>query len=114
MKRVYDDYFQDMLSNAELALRFSEDASYETFIKDDKSVYAVIRAIEIIGEASQKIPPEIREKHPEIPWREISTMRNKLVHEYFGVNLQVVWQTIHEDLPMLIPALREALKKQNQ
>lgn len=67
MKRVYDDYLQDMLSNAERAIRFSEGANYDAFIKDDKSVYAVIRAIEIIGEASQKIPPEIREKYPEIP-----------------------------------------------
>jgi len=111
MKRVFDDYFREMLSNAERAIRFAKGADYDSFIKDEKSVYAVIRAIEIIGEASQKIPTEIREKHPEIPWRDISTMRNKLIHEYFGINLQVVWQTIHEDLPMLIPALRKALKK---
>ena len=111
MKRVYDDYLHDMLSNAERAIQFARGEEFDTFLKDDKSVYAVIRAIGIIGEASQKIPPEIREKHPEIPWREISTMRNKLIHEYFGINMQVVWQTIHEDLPMLIPALRKALKK---
>jgi len=111
MKRVYEDYLQDMLSNAERAIRFAKGADFDTFVKDDKSVYAVIRAIEIIGEAAQKVSPEIRERHPEIPWREISKMRNKLIHEYFGINMQVIWQTIHEDLPMLIPAPRKALKK---
>jgi uncharacterized protein with HEPN domain len=84
MKREYDDYLQDMLSNAKRAIQFAEGADFDAFMKDEKSVYAVIRAIEIIGEASQKIPSEVRDKHPEIPWREISTMRNKLIHEYFG------------------------------
>ena len=114
MKRVYIDYLQDMLSNAERAIQFAHGMSYEAFAKDEKTVYAIIRAIEIIGEASQKIPNEIRTKYPEIPWREVSAMRNKLVHEYFGINMEVVWQTIHDDLPMLVPALKEVLKKQSE
>jgi uncharacterized protein with HEPN domain len=114
MKRAYLDYLQDMLSNAERAVCFAEGLSYEAFKKDEKSVYAVIRAIEIIGEASAKIPKEVRVKYPGIPWREISGMRNKLIHAYFGINMEVVWQTIYEDLPMLIESLREVLKEQNQ
>ena len=110
MKREYEDYLNDMLENAEKALSFVEGLDYEGFRKDDKAVYAVIRAFEIIGEAARQIPEKVREKNPTIPWREISAMRNKLTHEYFGVNTEVVWRTLQEDLPVIIPALRKMLK----
>lgn len=112
MKRVYVDYLEDMLSNAERAVKFAEGMDYDHFAKDEKSVYAVIRAVEVIGEASLKIPNEVKNKYAGIPWREIASMRNKLVHDYFGINMQVVWQTIREDLPALISALRVALKEE--
>src|SRR5262245_7467379 len=101
MKREFEDYLHDMLENAQKALSCVEGLDYEGFRKDDKAVYAVIRAFEIIGEAARQIPEKIREKHPTIPWREISAMRNKLTHEYFGVNTEVVWKTVHEDLPVI-------------
>ena len=82
---------------------------YDDFCKDDKALYAVIRALEIIGEAARQIPEKVRENNPETPWREIAGMRNKLTHEYFGVNTKVVWRTVHEDLPVIIPALRKML-----
>jgi uncharacterized protein with HEPN domain len=110
MKREYEDYLRDMLENAEMALSFVEGLDYEGFRRDDKAVYAVIRAFEIIGEAARQIPENIREKNSNLPWREISAMRNKLTHEYFGVNIEVVWRTIQEDLPVIIPALRKMLK----
>ena len=109
MKRVYTDYLRDMLDNAEKALGFVKGIDFEEFKSDDKSVYAVIRAVEIIGEAARNIPEEIRGKYPEIPWREVAAMRNKLSHEYFGVNIQVVWKTTQEDLPALIPLLRSII-----
>jgi uncharacterized protein with HEPN domain len=71
MKREYEDYLQDMLENAEKALSFVEGLNYEGFRKDDKAVYAVIRAFEIIGEDARQIPESVREKNPDIPWREI-------------------------------------------
>ena len=110
MKREYEDYLNDMLENAEKALSFVEGLDYESFRKDDKAVYAVIRAFEIIGEAARQIPESIREKNTNIPWREISAMRNKLTHEYFGVNIEVVWRTVQEDLSVIIPALKRMLK----
>jgi uncharacterized protein with HEPN domain len=73
-------------------------------------VYAVIRAFEIIGEAARQIPENVRQSHPKIQWREIAAMRNKLTHEYFGVNTKVIWRTVHEDLPVIIPLLKKILE----
>jgi len=113
MKRAYMDYLQDMLENAERASQFTGGMSFESFSKDGKTVYAVIRAVEIIGEAARNVPENIRSKYPEIPWRDVAGMRNKLIHQYFGINMEVVWQTIHEDLPMLINSLEEILRREN-
>lgn len=109
MKREYEDYLNDMLENAEKALSFVQGLDYDGFCKDDKAMYAVIRAFEIIGEAARQIPEDVRDAHPEIQWREITGMRNKLTHEYFGVNTKVVWRTVQEDLPVIISELRKML-----
>jgi len=69
-----------------------------------------VRAVEIIGEAVKKIPDSIRKKYLEIPWREMAGMRDKLIHEYFGVNLQRVWRTVREDIPALKPLFEKILK----
>ena len=111
MKREYRDYLQDMLDSAERALNFVQGMEYDEFFEDDKSNYAVMRALEVIGEAAAKIPEDLRQANPEIPWREITAMRNKLMHEYFGANLEVVWKTVQEDLPIIIPVLHKMLKE---
>ena len=109
MKRQYDDYLDDMLENAEKAISFVDGMDFDGFCKDDKAMYAVIRAFEIIGEAARQIPDDVRKANPEIQWREITAMRNKLTHEYFGVNTKVVWRTVQEDLPVIISALRKII-----
>ncbi len=114
MSRVYIDYLRDMLENANRAIQFTEGMNFESFSKDEKTIYAVIRAVEIIGEATRNIPEEIRTKYPEIPWRDASDMRNKLVHRYFGINLEVIWQTLGEDLPMLAVALQEIIRREEK
>lgn len=111
MNREYSDFLRDMLENAQRAIQFTAGMEYETFAKDDKTIYAVIRAVEIIGEAAANIPEKVRSEYPGIPWREVKGMRNKLVHHYFGINVEVVWQTIHEDLPILITSLKHIPRK---
>ncbi|MEW6180287.1 MAG: DUF86 domain-containing protein [Chloroflexota bacterium] len=99
-----------MLENSRKALLFVEGVDFESFINDEKTLYAIIRAIEVIGEAAKKVPLEFRETYPQIPWREIAATRDKLIHEYFGINHRVIWNTVKEDLPGLIIELEKILR----
>lgn len=105
-ERNYQEYFNDIRDAIVKAQSFVAGMTFEQFSQDDKTAYAVVRALEIIGEATKKIPEAAREQYPLIPWREMARMRDKLIHDYFGVNLRVVWKTVQEDLPRLQKALR--------
>ena len=109
-ERVYLDYARDMLESARKALDFVQGMGYDEFASDEKTQFAVVRALEIIGEAAKKIPSDVRETYSEIPWREIAGTRDKLIHDYIGVNLPVVWRTIQYDLPPLIGQLETMLE----
>lgn len=100
--RVYSDYIHDMLDAARKAEKFVQGCTFEQFSSNDEKVFAVIRALEIIGEASKRIPAHVRRVYPGLPWKEIAGMRDKLIHGYFGVTLQRVWDTIHQDLPVFM------------
>ena len=104
-------YISDMLNYCESALSFISGLNYSSFIKDEKSIFAVIRAIEVIGEASKKVPKSIKEKYFKIPWREIAGMRDKLIHEYFGINRKVVWNTVKHDIPVLKEQIEVIIKE---
>ena len=111
MKREIVDYIEDIISAMDKAMDFVKNMSYEEFTRDDKTVYAVVRAIEIIGEAVKNIPGNVRKKYPEIPWKDMAGMRNKVIHEYFGVKLNIVWRTVKEEIPPLKPLFEKILKE---
>lgn len=103
------DCLEDIFQSASKAVAFVEGMNFESFAADERTTFAVIRALEIMGEATKRIPPDIRRQHPEIPWRSMSGIRDKLIHEYIEVNLSVVWATVREDIPPLLAQLRRAL-----
>lgn len=103
--REGSDYLADIFDAAGQALAFVEGLDYEAFLQDRKTQFAVVRALEIIGEAAGKVPDAERQLLPHVPWRLMAAMRNKLIHEYFGVDPEVVWKTTQEDLPGLIRIL---------
>jgi uncharacterized protein with HEPN domain len=106
-KRNIIDFVNDILEGIFKAEEFIKDMSFEDFEKDDKTVFATIRAMEIIGEASTHIPGELREEYSEIPWKRMIGMRNILIHQYFGFSKPIIWSTIKKRFP----GLKEHLKK---
>jgi uncharacterized protein with HEPN domain len=110
MYRDYNLYLKDILAAINSIERFVENMDFEKFARDDKTSSAVIRKFEIIGEATKNIPDDIREKYPNIPWKEMAGMRDRLIHSYFGVDYKLVWETIQERLPELRPMLEDIIK----
>ncbi len=108
--REYTDYLEDILEAAVKARQFVKDVDFNGFSTNDEKVFAVVRALEIIGEAAKNIPKSIRARYPEIPWEDIVGMRNKVTHDYFGVDLAVIWKTLHEDLPPLQVSIAKILQ----
>ncbi|MDI9591317.1 MAG: DUF86 domain-containing protein [Acidobacteriota bacterium] len=107
--RTYIDYLHDILDAAQSARDFVQDMQVEDFIADKRTHFAVVRALNIIGEAAKRLPLSLRESYGQIPWREITGMRDKLSHDYFGVDLPRVFQTVQRDLPPLCEAVAQML-----
>jgi uncharacterized protein with HEPN domain len=92
--------------------QFVAGMSFASFSADPRTSRAVAFDVAVIGEASGRIPMEVRARHPEVPWAQMRRMRNVLIHQYFGIDLQILWETAQQDLPALEVALRELLAKE--
>lgn len=114
MKKDISIYLRDILENIRLIEIFINKMSYDDFVDDEKTYYAVIRCIEIIGEAVKRIPDSLRIKYPDIPWKDMAGMRDKVIHFYFGVDLEIVWLTVTEDIPELKPHIEKVLEDINK
>ena len=109
MKREISLYIRDILAAMENAKRFIGAMSYEDFLLDDKTNFAVVRCIEIIGEATKNVSDNIRERYKEIPWRDMAGMRDKVSHFYFGIDFEKVWLVVKKDIPRLKPLSEQGL-----
>lgn len=104
-------FLSDILEYMERAEKYVEGLTLDAFLHDSKTSDAVLRCIEVIGEASKNIPQEIRQRYPFIPWRDMAGMRDKVIHGYFQVDLESVWLVVQEDIPSLRPLLRKVLEE---
>jgi len=103
-------YLSDILDSGRAIQEFVKGLSFEEFCKDRKTYSAVIREFEVIGEAVGKCFEELKRKHPDVEWQDIKDFRNLLIHEYFGVDLEIVWRIVQDDLPALMDAVNEILQ----
>ncbi|MEN6577734.1 MAG: DUF86 domain-containing protein [Phycisphaerales bacterium] len=100
-KRPVDLLLNDICEAIERILRYVGGMSFDSFSHDEKTVDAVIRNIEILGEAANRLPDEFKERHADVEWHKVVGLRNRIVHEYFGIDLEIIWQILHRDLPGL-------------
>jgi uncharacterized protein with HEPN domain len=99
----------DILEALQDSLEITQGIDYEAFLHDKKTVKAALYNLAVIGEAARKLPEEVTAKYPDIPWREMGDMRNVVIHEYFGIDLKILWETIKTELPPLVNRLKDIL-----
>jgi len=107
-------FVEDILEAMDKIERYVKGLTYERFAKDSMVVDAVIRNLEVIGEASRNIPEDAKEKYPDIPWRRMIGLRNIAIHEYFGVDFGIIWEIITKNLPETKPKIAAMLKSLNE
>ena len=104
-RQPYPDYLGDVLDAAEKAQEFVSGMGFTDFLADDRTKFAVIRCLEIIGEATRQTPADVLNRYPDVSWREVVGMRNHLAHNFRNIDMAVVWEVLHRDLPHLLSVL---------
>jgi uncharacterized protein with HEPN domain len=100
-KRDPDLLIEDMRAAIRKIERYTTGMDQEQFRQDEKTVDAVVRNLEILGEATRQLPEDFTTRHPGVPWRQMAGLRNRIVHDYFGLDLEIIWEVIRHDLPEL-------------
>lgn len=108
-ERDYGSYIEDIIEHMIYAEEFVKDLTFEEFVNDKKTILSVTKCIEVVGEATKHVPDSVREKYPEIPWKDMAGIRDRLVHGYFKVNLEIVWMTVTQEFPELRPKMEKVL-----
>jgi len=103
---VYLKHVRDAISRIE---EYTKAVGYDDFIKNSLVQDGVIRQLEIIGEAAKRLSTELKNKYPHIPWKDVAGMRDKLIHDYFGVDIDAVWDTVKKDIPILKKEVKRIL-----
>ena len=109
MSNEFLDYVEDILDAMEKAEILLENVSYDQFEADFRINFAVVRALEIVGEATKRLPLALRDEYPNIPWREMAGMRDRIIHGYDTVNLRIVWGTVRNRIPIVKPQIQQIL-----
>ncbi len=103
------DSLQDILDAIAAVERFTANVSFDEFAQNEEKIFAVEKAIEIMGEAVKNVPDSLKKSYPEIPWKSIAGMRDKLAHQYWQIDVEVIWKTVNNDLPILKRMILEIL-----
>lgn len=108
--RNYRLYIEDILECIRKITAYINTKSFEKFSKDDKTIDAVVRNFEIIGEAARQLPQDIKNRYPDVSWQDMIDFRNSIIHEYFGISLKIMWDIIKNELPPLEQKIRKIFK----
>jgi len=114
VKRDVRLYVADIVENMDAAVRFVGEMTYDAFVADRRTAYAVVRCLEIVGEAAKGVPEHVRALCPTVPWQDMAGMRDRCIHGYFGVRYETVWATVKEDIPPIRPVLKALLERIDQ
>jgi len=108
--RDYRLYLEDILKSGAKVLRYTEGMSFENFLADERTFDAVIRNLEIIGEAAKNVPTKVRDRYPEVEWRRIAGLRDVLAHTYFRLNEAILWDVVQNRIPVLLEQIKRILE----
>lgn len=105
-------YLDDIISSCEKIQRYTHGMTFPQFVEDERTLDAVVRNIEIVGEAVRRIPEDMRRRHPEVEWIKIVALRNIVAHEYFGIDEEIIWDVVQNEVPLLLSQIQHILREE--